>query len=793
MKFPISILLVLIFLGITPNYAQNRMTDSIENILKTCHDTVKIRLIENLAYELRKSDPNKGIELAKEGIRLAEKYKKTKQKSGLITTLGNIYLRIGLYNKSIDYFNQSLKIKQIIKDSTGIAACYTGLGNAYGYLGDYNNSEKYTQLAIDFSEKIGFKKSVAYNLSNMAIIYTDRGDNQKALQCYQRAFTINDQSGDKEASSSDIMNMAVIYCQTREYDKAIENIKKALPVKIEMNDKKSIALCYFNLGSLYFEEKKDIVKAKEYNQKAFEIASEIGDIYCLADIYTLFANFYIHDSDYYKSIEYNQKAMKIRVEIGDQYGLADTYIKLGTDYRQIKQYKLSEKYLNDAIYLLKEQGLRTTLYKAYHQMAYTQYKLHNLAKAFQYYELFSVLKDSCMDESAQKQITEMQTKYESEKKEKAIELLNKDKKLNQAELSRKEEKVRKQKILIYAFVLGFLLIFLFSILLFKQYSAKKKANILLAKQNEEIRQKKEEIESQRDEIEAQRDEIQIQKNVAVEQRDMIIEQKKEITDSIHYAQRIQHAMLPPENILNSFSTEHFILFKPRDIVSGDFYWSRIMQSKLILCAADCTGHGVPGAFMSMLGVASLNEIVNRYQGNNIENISASGILDELRDVIIRSLHQTGKEGESKDGMDIALVILDVNQTMANDKYNIQYAGANNSIYLISPDNLQPSLYKLTEIKADKMPVGMHEQIKPFTNHNILLKKGESVYIFSDGFADQFGGIFSKKFKYAQFKDLLDAVQEKPMAEQKLILENIINEWKGSNEQTDDILVIGLKI
>jgi len=283
-----------------------------------------------------------------------------------------------------------------------------------------------------------------------------------------------------------------------------------------------------------------------------------------------------------------------------------------------------------------------------------------------------------------------------------------------------------------------------------------------------VRERTHELEVANIEIEAQRD-------LATSQRDMISQQKKEIEDSILYAQRIQKSLLPATSLLTELLPEHFIFFKPRDIVSGDFYWANFIHDKLIITAADCTGHGVPGAFMSMLGIAFLNEIANKQ-----EHMDANLILDQLRNEIIQALGQKGAEGESKDGMDMALIIVD------QENNTIQFAGANNSLYLIRNK-------ELTETKGDKMPVAIHETMRPFTRHTVPLEEGDSVYIFSDGYADQFGGPKGKKFLYKKFKNLLSDISDKSMAEQNLILEQTMADWQGNEDQIDDMVIIGIRI
>ncbi len=275
--------------------------------------------------------------------------------------------------------------------------------------------------------------------------------------------------------------------------------------------------------------------------------------------------------------------------------------------------------------------------------------------------------------------------------------------------------------------------------------------------------------------------IEEQKEKITKQRDQIASKNEEITDSINYAERIQTAVLPNKVILNEFISDNFIIYRPKDIVSGDFYWFTETEKKFIIAAADCTGHGVPGAFMSMLGVTLLNEIVN-----NRNIIEANQILNELRKGVKKSLRQEGNFNEQKDGMDIALCVIN------KDKKTLQFAGANNPLYLIRMNN-QTNEYVLNEYKADRMPIGIFPKDHiSFHNIDIKLEDNDRIYLFSDGYADQFGGEKGHKFKSKKLKDLLISVQGKNMEEQKKIMEKSLDNWQGNYKQVDDILLIGFR-
>jgi serine phosphatase RsbU (regulator of sigma subunit) len=296
--------------------------------------------------------------------------------------------------------------------------------------------------------------------------------------------------------------------------------------------------------------------------------------------------------------------------------------------------------------------------------------------------------------------------------------------------------------------------------------------------NDTLVAQNEEIVAQRDHIEQQHEEIQSQRDMALKQRDKIMEQQQEIQDNIMYASRIQYALLPPKDLIKQLLPKHFILNKPKDVVSGDFYWISQNRGKTIIAVSDCTGHGISGAMMSMLGTAFLNEIVNR---NDITN--STQILQQLRERVISSLHQQIGDTieDSRDGMDIAICIIDIVDN------TLEFSGANNPLYLFRKG-------ELIELKPDKMPIGIHEFFhEPFNTQTIDLQKGDTIYLFSDGYADQFGGKHGKKLKYAKFKSMLSDLSSVPFIKRQATLLKEFELWRGHNEQIDDVLIVGFEI
>jgi serine phosphatase RsbU (regulator of sigma subunit) len=321
------------------------------------------------------------------------------------------------------------------------------------------------------------------------------------------------------------------------------------------------------------------------------------------------------------------------------------------------------------------------------------------------------------------------------------------------------EAIEKQKLILYFVLFALLLVSFLGYYIYRGYKIKKDANIKLEEKNRTISLQKDEIEKQRD--------------LAAAQRDQIGYQKRHIEDSIMYAKRIQTALIPSLELFSD-KLEHFVIYKPLAIVSGDFYWVSAQDNPQVIISADCTGHGVPGAFMSMLGVTMLNEIVN---GKHI--LMPDQIIENLRQGIIKSLKQVAEEDSIKDGMDIAVCVVDF------DKNILWYAGANSPLYLVRSG-------ELIHYRADKMPVAIHYKMEPFTLHKIDLQKGDAFYIFSDGFADQFGGPKQKKFMSLQLRETLVAMAVKPMLQQGERLNEIFEEWRGDGPQIDDVTLIGIR-
>jgi len=546
----------------------------------------------------------------------------------------------------------------------------------------------------------------AENYNKIAYLYWENGMLNQAIDYFSRSLEINKQINNQNGIKTIYYNIGLIYADKEEYQQAVENFRQGMEYARNLKQKGGIYTGLINQASA-LKNLSQHKQAVTILNEALSYAQELNNLKLVRTCYGMLA-------ENYEALGDSENAMKYF----DLFATVDKHVKA----EQIKTI---------------EEKSKEEIRKAEADKAQSQKELSE--------------RSSELEQTKQ---TLQQTKELTEKQKLELEL-------NRLIISEKEAELRNKRLIIYGILLIFVVILFFSILVYRQFQAKKKANEKLAEQNVQIFKQKEEIEKQ---------------------RDLANKQKMDITDSIEYAKRIQTALLPPLSFIRRSLPEHFILFKPRDIVSGDFYWMMNKDDKIIIAAADCTGHGVPGAFMSVLGTAFLNEIVNKIVENkHVYSLQAHEILNQLRSYIIESLHQSGADNESKDGIDIALCIIDPG------KQKLQFAGAHNPLYLIRNNELQI-------IKGDRMPVSIHQKAhKSFTNHEIDFFKDDVMYIFSDGFVDQIGGPKKRKFMSRNFKELLLKIHEKPMDVQQQILEKTFEEWKGDYIQLDDILVIGIKL
>lgn len=783
-------------------------------------------------------------------LRAEETYKKISDNSQLpyiYKQIGLIYFKIKAYKKANEYFAKALLSTENEKDKFEI---FEYAGNSYFQSQKYdsalvcfsemkkiadkndNNSLKIKSLqkivetnkkqknyseAIDNNFKIYDIYYADENLQGLAQVLNNIGFNnviikqyENAIKAFSEAIIFQKKAKMPETySAKTYTNIGICYQNQQDIENAIKNYLKAEEIwKTENNPNELakiqniIAITYYQFGDLH--------NAATFSEESVVNADKSSNLETKKNCYHTYSIILQAGNDFQNALEFYKKHLAVRdslIRIDDaknqelnrkihelEKSEEDLKLKLAEEEIQdilLEQLKLeNEKKEKENELLRQKQELQDA------ELLQKQYALemerqrHEAIKKQQEIEALE-------NEQKIKDLELQQKEADAQKRQKEIELLETEKEKQQLEIDKNEatRKFFRWVTVLFAAIFVLIMIFLFFSIRANRRLNKQKVKIL--EQNAKLSSQKEEIQSQADELQAVNEEITYHKN-------NLEEKHQQITDSITYASRIQGAMLPDSRELASFFKNHFIVYKPRDIVSGDFYWIKEVSinnsPQLLVAAADCTGHGVPGAFVSMLGMSLLNEIVNKQN-----DLPVGEILNQLRDEIKTSLKQYG-ESASKDGMDIAMCRID------KENNTLQFAGAHNPLYFVG--NNQPEILSetkpkkirvfnpndkngiLTEIKSDHQPIGVYIKERPFENVELKVEKGNRIYIFSDGFIDQFGGEKNEKYKSKNFKQKIVEMQSSPINKHSQILENEFERWTTSYKtynQLDDILIIGIEI
>jgi serine phosphatase RsbU (regulator of sigma subunit) len=731
-----------IFLGILfpfQLFSQTPTIDSLKNFLQVHpqEDTIRANTLITLsrAYMIEMNDQKKMQECNPQLLALSEKIGFKKGMGYAYMNMAFISTNNGDSEKTMSYYFKALKLMEEIGFKTGISSCYQNIGLALNYQGKYAEAIQYTLKGIKIKEELKDEKGAAAGYNTIGNAYTKLGNYLEALKYYFISLKLKEKMNDQLGASVALLNIGSVLSSQGKLDAARLYESKALAISKALGDKQGEALVYCNIGDLYFEQE-NYKEALANDLLALKIAEEIDDNQLINTTCILIGKTYFAMQQYKEALAFYLRALKSSTDLDDKENTISSCNGMGNCYEQQKSYIRALVYYEKALTLSKEIKLKTGIRNAYSNLASANEKLKNYEKALYYNKLYSEIKDTMLSEESLKQSAELNTRYETDKKEKEILLLTKEQQL-------KDKTLKEQRLVRIGLIIGLGLLLILSFLLYSRYRFKQKANLILEKQKEEIHQK----------------------NIL-------------ITDSIDYAKTIQEAILPDDDKLNAFFPDHFILYKPKAIVSGDFYWVGKKEDKIICAVADCTGHGVPGAFMSLLGHNILENVVQQENA-----VDPGSILTTLNEEIVTRFSKGIERETVKHAMDIAIISID------ETTKQLQYAGAKNPLYLVRNN-------ALTEIKADRQSTGIvskdHTEVL-YTNHSETLQKGDVMYMFSDGFPDQKGGPEKKKFFYQQFKDLLVSIHHLPAEEQHQQLDNVITSWIGAGEQVDDILVMGIRI
>ncbi len=682
-------------------------------------DTNRLKAIQDIAWSYRSNKPDTAIILAEQERHLAEKTNQKEFEGKAYNTIGS-----SLDNKS-----------------------------------NYPSALEYYLKAFKKFEEIGDKKRVGNVYYNMGLVYQHQSDYPTALECSLKALEIRQEIGYKQGVGECYNTIGIIYIVQGNYAKALEYLLKSLEIAKENKDKQTLGFCYVNIGIVYGSQS-DFVKALDYQNKALKILEELGDKNGIGNCYGNIGIAYQHLSDYSKAIQYELKDLQIQKEIGNKEGAANCYNNMGVFYNKVKKYKLAIEYIDSGLRLTKEIGDINTESFLYQNISDVYAQTGIYQDAYNNYVQFTKLKDSIFNTDKNKQLGDLKTNFEVTKKETEMKA--------QAEAQQAIDfmEKRKQRLVIYGVAGILLLVIIFSFSLYRRFKITQGQNVIIEKQ-------KGEVEKQRELAESERIIAVEQSQVIKQQKIMVEEHRKEMVQSITYAKRLQQAIFPSdEEILKCFP-ESILIFKPKDIVAGDFYWMEQSGETTFIAAADSTGHGVPGALVSVVCSNALNRAVKEF------GLRETGeILDKTRELVLETFAKSNSE--VRDGMDISL--LSFNKHLQK----ISWSGANNPLWYMEQGELK-------EIRADKQPIGKTDNPGPFITHSIKWNRDTVFYLLTDGFADQFGGPVGKKFMYKQLKSLLVEICSKPFSEQQAILSKSFDEWKGNQEQTDDVTLIGIKL
>lgn len=666
------------------------------------------------------------------------------RRADLLLKLGSAYLSSNLNELAIRYGKQSLDLSTNLSCKKNLLPCYKMLGIAFDDNGNYPEARKHFELGLNIAIKQNDAEQKSVFYTNLGETCRSQADYSKALEYFLNALKIDEETESESRLVSDYFTLTLLFGNLDEASQQKKYLFKALHLSKKIKNKRVEAKCYNIYANLLGDEGK-IDSALLFYQKGLELAREIKLKHLEAKILSNIGGIFKSKCDYENALIYTNYSVKINSEIGDYKFLAADYVSLGWIYSQMNNLKESRIYFLKALDLATHKFIDSEI-NAYKGMALMNAKSKQFEEAYKYHVKYKALDDSIYNTDNSKQLGDIKTNFEVEKKEN--ELKAEQEKFKAISVEEKKQ----QRIIIIAVICVLFVVLIFSFFLFKRYKLTNKQKRII------------EVKNQQTEL----------------QKQLIEEKQKEIIDSINYAKRIQNAILPQANYLNAYIPNNFVLYQPKDIIAGDFYWMYVSPKSsdthnelIFIAAADSTGHGVPGTLVSIVCSNALDKSVKEFGLRDVGEI-----LDKTTELVIEAFAKSGEE--ISDGMDISLLCIDkVNQS-------IYWSGANNQL-------LYAFKGKLSEIKPNKQPIGKSEICSPFKTHHIPYCEGTIFYLMTDGYRDQFGGPNGKKFKYRQLEELITQNCNLPLQQQLYTFEEVFSKWKGNLDQVDDVTIIGVKI
>ena len=592
--------------------------------------------------------------------------------------------------------------------------------------GEYSDALSYSKQAIELGTQLRLKNKIAKGYRLSSYIYRGLGNYALSMDCELSALKIYEESGDKKEIAASNDNIGALYVLQHNYPLALKNFYTSLKVYEELKDTAYIAGSYdFIANVLAYQQKNN--EAQEYNFKSLHLYELKNDLDGMQRVNYNIGAIYVRQGEYHKGLEIYNKSLSIDIENRDDFNIALTYISMAECYLELSDYSKAVECADIALSIAKKISSKEQLQNTYRILASIAYATTDYKKGYEYLYFYAQYRDSLINEESLKQLSDLKTGYAVERKEVEMKAVQ-------------EKEAAVFKTIIWAVLAVLLLIAVFATFITRAWQTTRK-----------------------------------QKRIIEKQKLVVDEKQQEIISSITYAKRLQEAIIPPVELMSKHLPDSFVLYLPKDIVAGDFYWLEAVDDTIFIAAADCTGHGVPGAMVSVVCSNALNRAVKEF-----ELRETGKILDKVTDLIIETFEKSNSE--IKDGMDISLLAFD------RKEHHLQWSGANNPLWYIVPGE-----EKVNEMKPNKQPVGKYDNRQPFITQIIPYVPGSVFYLFTDGFPDQFGGERNKKFLYKRFKDVLLAHSSKSLLEQESILRTEFQQWRGSIEQTDDVTVIGIKV
>lgn len=724
-------------------------TDSLrKELAKHRDDTTRLHLLVKISEGSGTRDLKPVCE---EAIELADKllsgnpspaisYRIKVHKATAISGLAYSHMERGDIDKAIELVNNELTLYKEINYPAGVASTLNNLGVIYQEVGNLSLAIEHYSKSLKIREEIGDRKGIAESLHNIGSAYTELGKIRLALERFSLSLKIREELGDKKGIAESLNEMGLVYKDQNDLKAALDYFERALRLREGSGDKRVIAVSLNNIGLIY-KKQGNIAKALENYERSLALREEMGDKRGISTSLNNLGNLYAEQGDPAKAKDCLYRSLALRKEARNKDGIATNYINISSLWIKQNELGLARAYADSSLDLAKEIGSLEGLRSAELMLSRVAVEKGDYKGGYQHYRQYIIYRDSLLSEENSKKAAQTRIQYEFDKQEA----------LRDAEQQKKDtlvaEEKRRQDILTASIAIGFLLVLALALLIYRNNLQRKKANKIITLQKEEVEKQKHIIE----------------------------EKNKDITDSITYAKRIQQAKLPDKIKMQRALPRHFLLYKPKDIVSGDFYYFHKYSRGVLIAAADCTGHGVPGAFMSIIGSEKLDEAL-------MASNDPSEILQHLNRGIKHSLKQTPGDDSTRDGMDIALCVLNT------EEGTLQYAGANRPLWII-----RKGQDTVEEIKATKKAIGGHtEDDQHYETHQVQLATGDRFYIFSDGYADSFSAE-GKKMTTKKFREALLTTRHLDMEAQGKHLDEFVENWKGGTEQIDDILVIGIEI